>query len=369
MEGLRQAGLRLVEMGHEVEVATLDAPDDDAARTFPLRTHALGPGYGTYRYSPRLAPWLRSNARRYDAVIVNGLWQYQGLGTWRALRRIGHPYFVFTHGMLDPWFKKAYPLKHLKKSLYWPWAEYRVLRDAAGVLFTTEEERQLAQRSFSLYRAKEHVVAFGTSAPPTDVDRLRAFFFERHPSLRGKRLVLFLSRLHEKKGCDLLVGAFARVAAADPNLHLVMAGPDQSGLLPKLQRLAQQGGVADRISWPGMLQGGAKWGAFYASEVFALPSHQENFGIAVVEALACGLPVLISDKVNIWREVEREGAGFVNSDTLEGTTRGLTTYIGLPESGRRLLRERALQTFRRRFTTDAMATSLLAVLAPRLAHV
>lgn len=369
MEGLRQSGARLVEMGHEVEVATLDAPEDPAAIAFPLPTHALGPGFGTYRYSRRLVPWLRSNARRYDAVIVNGLWQYQGFGTWRALRRIGHPYFVFTHGMLDPWFKKAYPLKHLKKAFYWPWAEYRVLRDAAGVLFTTEEERQLARQSFRLYRAKEHVVAFGTSAPPNDAERLRTLFFAKHPELRGKRIVLFLSRIHEKKGCDLLVGAFARVAAADPSLHLVMAGPDQTGLLPQLLKLAHAGGVAERISWPGMLEGGVKWGAFYASEVFALPSHQENFGIAVVEALACGLPVLISDKVNIWREVESEGAGLVNSDTLEGTTRGLTDYIALPESSRRLLRDRALETFRRRFTADAMATSLLAVLAPRLADV
>jgi glycosyltransferase involved in cell wall biosynthesis len=368
MEGLRQSGLRLVEMGHEVEVATLDAPADAAVSAFPLPTHALGPGSGTYRYSRRLVPWLRSNARNFDAVIVNGLWQYQGLGTWRALRGIGHPYFVFTHGMLDPWFKKAYPLKHLKKWLYWPWAEYRVLRDAAGVLFTTEEERQLARQSFSLYRAKEHVVAFGTSAPPADAERLRKLFFETHPDLRGKRIVLFLSRIHEKKGCDLLIDAFARVAAADPSLHLVMAGPDQTGLLPKLLRLAQAGGVAERVSWPGMLDGDAKWAAFYASEVFALPSHQENFGIAVVEALACGLPVLISDKVNIWREVATEGAGLVHSDTLEGTTRGLSDYIELPEGSRRLLRDRARETFRRRFTADAMATSLLDVLSPRLAN-
>jgi glycosyltransferase involved in cell wall biosynthesis len=150
MEALRQRGLRLKEMGHEVEVATLDAPSDPVVGTFPLPAYALGPAVGAYRYSRRLVPWLRSNAQRYDAVVVNGLWQYQSFGTWRALRRIGKPYYVFTHGMLDPWFKRTYPLKHLKKWLYWPWAEYRVLRDAAGVLFTSEEERRLACQSFFL---------------------------------------------------------------------------------------------------------------------------------------------------------------------------------------------------------------------------
>src|SRR5262249_6303466 len=134
-----------------------------------------------------------AHAAAFDAVVVNGLWQYHGFGTRLALRRLDMPYHVFTHGMLDPWFKRAYPLKHLKKWLYWPWAEYRVLRDAAGVLFTSEEERLLARQSFWLYHAKEHVVAYGTSAPPQNGDALREAFLATHPQLRGKRIVLFLS--------------------------------------------------------------------------------------------------------------------------------------------------------------------------------
>ena len=91
--------------------------------------------------APRLLSWLRENATRYDAVIVNGIWQYHSYATWLALHRSETPYFVFTHGMLDPWFKRRHPLKHLKKWLYWPWADYRVLRDAQAVIFTCEEER------------------------------------------------------------------------------------------------------------------------------------------------------------------------------------------------------------------------------------
>ena len=113
-----------------------------------------------------LLPLLMNLDRaQFDAVIVHGLWQYSSFGVWRALAGTDTPYFVFPHGMLDPWFKRTYPAKHFKKLLYWPWAEYRVLRDAAAVLFTSEEERRLARESFALYRAREVVVNYGTAAP------------------------------------------------------------------------------------------------------------------------------------------------------------------------------------------------------------
>jgi len=362
LEGVRQRGLRLQQMGHAVELATLDAPDEPFLGEFPLTVHALGPPRGRYRYSNKLVPWLERNVEKFDAVVINGLWQYHSFGAWRVLRRHGVPYFVFTHGMLDPWFKRRYPLKHLKKWLYWPWADYRVLRDASAVLFTSEEERLLARRSFALYRARECVVAYGTKTPPADAAVLRERFLAAHPGLRGRRLVLFLSRIHEKKGCDLLVEAFAAMAAADPLLHLVVAGPDQEGRVPQLVSQAARLGVADRITWPGMLRGDLKWGAFYSAEVFVLPSHQENFGIAVAEALGCGVPVLISDKVNIWREVLEHQAGLVGPDTLAGVGALLGQWQTLNLRQRETMGVNARALFRTRFTVDAMATDLIDVI-------
>ena len=157
----------------------------------------LAPG-ATPILRPAFVPWLRQNRARYDAVIVNGLWQYHSFGAWRALRGTATPYYVFPHGMLDPWFKRAFPLKHLKKSLYWPWADYRVLRDASAVLFTCEAEKLLAPSSFALYRAHPVVTGLGTTPPPPDVDTTA--FFGRYPDLRGKRLLLFMGRLHPKRG-------------------------------------------------------------------------------------------------------------------------------------------------------------------------
>jgi glycosyltransferase involved in cell wall biosynthesis len=363
MEGVRQRGLRLKELGHTVEVVTLDDPGHPYVGEYPLTVHALGPSRTGYGYNVKLVPWLKANARGYDTVIVNGIWQYHSFAAWRALKGMGVPYYVFTHGMLDPWFKRAYPVKHLKKWLYWPWADYRVLRDARAVLFTSEEERLQARQSFWLYRAAERVVAYGTSAPPADAANLREIFLAAHPSLRGKRLILYLSRLHEKKGCDLLLRAFARLATAKNEWHLVMAGPDETGVGVRLKNLTQALGLTDRVTWPGMLRGDLKWGAFYSAEVFALPSHQENFGIAVAEALSCGLPVLISDKVNIWREIESDQAGLVEEDTQSGTDNLLRRWLAAAPESRARMRDNAKRSFTRRFTVDAMATSLLDVVS------
>ena len=150
IEGVRRIAHFNEKAGHTVEIACLDAPGSPWLKDFPVKCHALGPGFMKYGYSSKMVPWLRENRSNYDVVIVNGIWQYNAFAVWLALADTPTPYFVFTHGMLDPWFKKKYPFKHLKKWLYWPWGDYRVLRDATAVLFTCEEERRLARKSFWL---------------------------------------------------------------------------------------------------------------------------------------------------------------------------------------------------------------------------
>jgi glycosyltransferase involved in cell wall biosynthesis len=221
----------------------------------------------------------------------------------------------------------------------------------------------LARESFWLYKARETVVSYGTKTPPDNAAELRTQFLAAHPALQGKRVLLFLSRIQVKKGCDLLIEAFAKVAEQDPTLHLLMAGPDQTGWVAELQALAQTHGIAHRISWPGMLQGDMKWGAFYSAEAFVLPSHQENFGIAVAEAMGCGLPVLISDKVNIWREIVEDGAGIVNTDSVLGTVNTLQRWISMSPAEKQSMGERARASFNTRFTVDAMANSLLEIIS------
>jgi glycosyltransferase involved in cell wall biosynthesis len=368
VEALKQLAAVNSGEGHSIEVVCLDSPEEPWVKGFPLPCHAMGPAKGSYGYSSKFVPWLREHRRDYDVVVVDGIWQYHAFGVWRALHGTDTPYHVFTHGMLDPWFKRTYPLKHLKKWIYWPWGDYRVLRDARSVLFTCEEERRLARESFWLYRCNECVVNFGTGAPVGDPARQRALFEEKFPEVRGKHCLLFLGRVHVKKGNDLLFHALAEVlnSGTSPELadwHLVIAGPDDHPYGHEMKALAAQLGLEKRVTWTGMLTGDLKWGAFHRAQAFVLPSHQENFGIAVAEALACRVPVLISNKVNIWREIEEDCAGLVENDDVAGAKKLLLRWLGLSAAERETMRGCAGTCFAQRFHVDQSAKSLIAALS------
>lgn len=330
------------------EVVTLDDPQETFLRELDFRITALGPTKIKYGYNRALVPWLRMNGDRFDGVIVHGLWQYCGY----AARKVfggNKPYMVFAHGMLDPYFKRKFPLKHLKKWLYWAAFEYWVLRDAYRVLFTCAEEERLATQSFWLHQWKEHVVSLGASIPDGDAEDRRLAFLSRFPQLRGRRYLLFLGRIDRKKGCDLLVRAFVKAATLDPELDLVMGGPDVKSWRGELEELLRAAGLSSRVHWTGMLSGDEKWGAFLCSEVFILASHQENFGIAVTEALACGKAVLLSDKVNIAPDIAAAGAGLMAPDTEAGTLQLLSTWIAMSPERRRAMELKAGQLFETRY--------------------
>lgn len=349
VEGLRQRCAIYRKNGHEIEVATQDSPERVARWEFPAKVVGLGPGLGVYGYSRHVMPWLKANLSSFDVVFVDGIWQYNLYAAHRALAGTDIPWAIFIHGMLDPYFKKRYPLKHIKKTIYWKFFLSKIMRNASAVLFTCEEEKILARLSFSPYKVRETVVPYGTFGPNCDLTAASEEFLERWPVLRGKRLALALGRIHPKKATDILIEAYAQTLGRDDAWHLVIAGPDQVGWQKELEALAARLGISHRITWTGMLEGTLKWGAFSASEVFVIPSHQENFGIVVAEAQACGLPVIFSEKVNIWREVMNYWAGLVGEDTIEGTTISLRRWSELNEEEIVALRIRSRKCFHELF--------------------
>jgi glycosyltransferase involved in cell wall biosynthesis len=348
-------------IGVEVEVLCLDRPESDFLSGYPVPVRALGSDKVRSSFTSELPQWFRAHAGEYDGIVVHSIWNYLGISVRKVAREQHFPYVIFPHGALDPWFNRKYPLKKLKKQLFWFW-QYPVLRDAKAVLFTCDTERDLAATSFRPSTWNGVSVSFGTLEPEGEPGAQRTAFYQRLPALlqdgRPRRYLLFLARIHEKKGCDLLLEAFARIASSAPDLHLVIAGPDQVGLQAKLQQQAAQAGIADRVHWPGMLRGDVKWGALRHCEAFVLPSHQENFGIAVAEALACGKPVLISDQVNIWPDIETDQSGLVEKDTLEGTRRLLERWLALNPSQREAMASRALPCFRKRYSMQETARAI-----------
>jgi glycosyltransferase involved in cell wall biosynthesis len=366
VEAARQMAMSMQACGVDIEVLTLVSPREEWMKDWPVKIHAVGSTRSRYCYSKELAPWLRRTHSCYSALIVHGVWRYPSWGVQRILRHSTTPYFLFTHGMLDPWFKQAYFGKHLKKALWWRLREHRTLRDARAVLFTSQAERTLSRISFRPYVCREVVTGLGTVAPPLRPLEQLAAFEEMFPHLRKTRNILSLSRIHKKKGCDLLIQAFGNVAAQDPALHLIMAGEDEERWKSELQKLASTAGVSDRITWTGHLDGDLKWGAFRAAEVFALPSHSENYGVAMVEAMACGVPVLISDKVNIWQEVAADGAGLVAADDLEGTTGLLQRWLALTAGQKARMRIDAVNSYQQRFELQRFAERFVEFLKQEL---
>lgn len=355
-EFVRQLCVAHGAMGVRPEVATLDAPHVRGLATWPAPVHAFY-GQGNYGWTPAFVRWLRAFAEDFACVFVHGLWQWQGIGTWSALRGSGIPYCLFPHGMLDPWFRTAFPSRHARKVCYWKLLEHRVARDAASIIFTSEEERRLGRTTFAPWTARrEEVLPLGTIPPPRSEQELRERFWARFPQLRGERILLFLGRLHEKKGCDLLIEAFRRVTSS---LHLVFAGPCADAALEADLRSRANG---LRVTFTGPLYDEDKWAALAAAEVFVLPSHQENFGIAVAEALASGVPVLVSKRVNIWREIVDDEAGLAENDDVAGTVQLLERWLAADHLAMRLAARRC---FAARFDIRRTAENLLALIPPR----
>jgi glycosyltransferase involved in cell wall biosynthesis len=360
--------------GHECHVLSLDSPEASFVADSPMHPFALGDHSRLYHivarilpiikygYTPRLGRWFRKHARDYDIVMLNGLWNFTSYGTWVALRRTDTPYIVFPHGMLDPWTKEAQRLSHLFRLIYWQFFERKVLRDARAIFFASEEEKQLAQSLFLKNDAKSYVLGFGTEDVLTNREEQKIAFLSQFPKLRGRKLILYLGRIHPKKGLDLLIEAFAQLVGEIPSFDLVIAGPDELGTRARLERIAYRKAVTGRIHWTDMLTGDLKFGAYFCSEFFVLPSHQENFGIAVVEALALGVPVVISKKVNIWREVLSEGAGLAVTDDVAGVKEGLRRLCNLPQHQLRRMKVNARNCFLKRFNLELNANELISLM-------
>lgn len=366
----RQLARAYAQIGDSMEIATCDNPRSPFLQDFPCPVHAFGQHWiGRYRLSPNLWKWLNQNAAAYDGIVVQGIWTFQSVAVHHATSKAGLPYCVFPHGALDPWFRRRYPLKHVKKLTYW-WIQYPVLRDAAAVFFTSDKEVTLAKLSFRPHAWNALRFSNGVFPPAGNPAAEIEAFYARQPQLRTRRHLLFMGRIQPKKGCDILLKAFARVASLTPDLDLLMAGPDQVAWQSKLIRLSESMGIAHRIHWPGVLAGDVKWGALRAAEAFILPSHQENFGIAVVESLAARRPVLITNQVNIWDEIIEAGAGLADDDTVEGIERLLRRWIGMPANEKEGMAARAYPCFEARYSlkNGALAIHRVFEAAQQTAH-
>jgi glycosyltransferase involved in cell wall biosynthesis len=365
------------------EIVCLDRHDAPHLTDSEIVIHALNEGQGPWRYNSRLKNWLLANLSYFDVVIMHGLWQYPGYAVRRALKSLASgssvitlpKLFVMPHGMLDPYFQRAAgrKLKAIRNQLYWKLVESKLVNESDGVLFTCQEELSLATMGFKPYSpANTMVVGMVVEPPPLFLDKMRDRFNEACLGINNAPYLLFISRIDEKKGVDNLINAYLNVLKkTEENTEniplagllpkLVIAGPGLDTPFGKKMKAIVDTNreLHQMIIFPGMLTGDAKWGAFYGCDAFILPSHQENFGIAVVEALACGKPVLISDQVNIWREINEAGGCYVSGDTLPGTEKLLEFWIRASYKQRQAMGRNALYAYKNTFSMKSTAVKIL----------
>ncbi|GGB92621.1 glycosyltransferase [Dyadobacter sediminis] len=376
-QGIRNSVPELAKLGVYNEVVSLDLPDSKFIAGESFTIHAVGPRSGPWSYNAKLKPWLLENLQRFDAVIVHGLWQYHSYATMKALSQLKKQnpaisipkLYVMPHGMLDPWFQKAKgrKLKAIRNWVFWKLVEGKVVNHADGVLFTCNAELKLARETFRPYHPLREInVSYGIKSPPSFSDSMRHSFLSACPDVKEFPYFLFLSRINYKKGVDILIQAYSIVLqecmARNKTLpKLVIAGPgiDSGYGLPLHKLVSENTLLSQHIFFPGMLSGAVKWGAFYGCEAFILPSHQENFGIAVVEALACSKPVLISNQVNIWTEIEEANAGIIEEDTLNGIVNMLKKWMELSEAGKEKMGRSAKNVFNTQFAIEPAALQFL----------
>lgn len=295
----------LVKTGVEITIVTTD--DDGRGKRLPVATGeaVAGEGGATYFYFPKqtefyrfswpLTRWLWSHVRDFDLVHVHALFTYTSTVTAWIARLRGVPYVVRPLGVLNHW-----GMQNRRRRLKWlstQIVELPILRGAACIHYTSKQERNEAA-AVRAGKLPSVIIPLGIDTSDYQTLPKPDTFYARFPMAVGRRIVLFLSRLDAKKGLDLLLPAFAGVSRARPDIFLVIAGDGEPAFVAELRAEAEHLGLGPaQILWTGFIAGAEKKAALAAATIFVLPSYSENFGIAAAEALAAGIPSILTEKV------------------------------------------------------------------------
>lgn len=254
-------------------------------------------------YSPALTRALRDTVPTFDIVHIHSVWMYPTFTAARECESGGVPYVLRPAGSFEPWCLRQ---NAAAKSHYYRLVERRHMERAAAVHAMTEQER----RNLRQFGVSNDIFVVPHGVPEgSAVSAERCWQFRRRYEIGARTpIVLFLSRLHPKKGLDILTAAFAKVVREIPDAKLLIVGPPAAGYSERLSAMVKEHGIDQHTIITGELRGTEKWAAYCAASVFVLPSYSENFGIVVPEAMLCGLPVVVS-RHTPWEEVEEWNAG------------------------------------------------------------
>ncbi len=305
-----------------------------------------------WKTSLPMAKALGKMIQEVDIVHIHSLYLFHNMVAGHYCRKYNIPYIIRPHGTLDPLF---YSRHRYRKFLMEVLFENRNIKNADAIHFTAEEERVLAEQ-----------FTFGTPGviAPNGLD-INAYenapengrFRSLYPETGDKKIILFFGRINFIKGLDILTKAFAQIARARDDVHLVIAGPDNEGYSKNVKKWLNEEGVLEKVTFTGMLRGEMSLAAMNDAEMFTLPSYSENFGISAVEAMACGLPVVISDRIKIWREIKSDGAGIICPCDPARFAEAMTDLLDHPEKAI-MMGRKGIASVRKRYQWSNVAATI-----------
>ncbi|WP_295404159.1 glycosyltransferase [uncultured Thiocystis sp.] len=339
---LKALARQQVQAGLNVTICTTNADHPKGILDVPPNVPILEDGVTTWYFSVDFHPlvvsrslwhWARRSLHTFDLVHIHGLYRFPLTYCARLARKQGIPYVISPHGALDPYLYARSTASLGLKRLYERWFDLPNLHGAGAIHYTAEDERRLA--AFLQLRAPSFVVPNGIDWAPFDQLPPRGAF-RQAMSIGDAPLVLFLGRLHHKKGLDILVPAFDQVRRSLPHARLAIVGPANDDYGDQVRAWVRERGLEQAVVFVEFLTGIELVQAYVDADVFVLPSYTENFGMTVVESMACALPVIISRHVNIHHEVTEEGAGLVTECDADEVARAILELLNDPERRQRL---------------------------------
>jgi glycosyltransferase involved in cell wall biosynthesis len=280
-----------------------------------------------WQLSCSLTMALHKNVRFFDVVYILGIWNYPCLIAGYFCRKYRKPYVVSPRGHLFPY---SFKVKSFKKWLCYLLFAKRNIINASAIHYTSQDEAE-ESRVPDYVNKKSFIVPCGlflsdfSNLPPKQNLRYE------YPLLKDKKVILFLSRIDRKKGVDILINAYIKLTRERQDVSLLIAGPISKKMKAPLEDLLKGGGLEGKVFFTGLLSGARKMEAYTGSDMFVLPSYSESFGMVVIEAMACGLPVIISDKVGIHKEIKENNAGLIITCNADSLYRGIKTLLDNPQ--------------------------------------
>ncbi|MCB1227489.1 MAG: glycosyltransferase [Verrucomicrobiales bacterium] len=350
---------------HEVSIVAATTDDDGPGRRMEGVRHGVQVSQGNwnaiyfpkqtefYKVSLPLSAWLRLHVRDFDVVHIHALFSFASLAAGRAAAANGVPFIVRPLGVLNRWGMEN--RRRRVKALSFRLLELPMLRRASAMHYTSRIELDDATR-FGL-TCLQRVIPLGIDVAPFASLPAPTVFAHDHPETSGTRNILFFSRLDVKKGLDMLIAAFALLHPKEAGLRLIICGDGDPPFVASLKQQAVEAGVEESITWAGQVVGDQRFAAFATAQIFVLPSHSENFGIALLEAMAAGLPCISTDQVALAADAASQGAVMIaerEPEALAGAMRELIESEprskALGQAARRLAQEQ--------YSLDAMGRGL-----------